>query len=187
MILDVVLLMVMIAIIGLAAAEGLVRALMMALIFYVLSVVVGVAALSLDAAQVLGNAVITSMGGPRTPYFYQGIVAVVLLIPGFVVSVQMLHLALDETGIPVLGWGDNVLGTMTGIVLALVFAAVLCNAWGVMVRQRWNPYDTWLTMRTTYATSVLRPLLMRVLVLYQKLLFPFALSGYPVFFVPQTV
>ena len=183
MILDVVLLMVMIAIIGLAAAEGLVRALMMALIFYVLSVVVGVAALSLDAAQVLGNAVITSMGGPRTPYFYQGI----LLIPGFVVSVQMLHLALDETGIPVLGWGDNVLGTLTGIVLALVFAAVLCNAWGVIVRQRWNPYDTWLAMKTTYASSVLRPLLMRVLVLYQKLLFPFALSGYPVFFVPQTV
>lgn len=187
MILDVVLLMVMIILIGLAAAEGLVRALIMALVFYVLCIVVGVAVLAFNAAQVLGDAVITSVGGPRTPYFYHGIVAIVLLVPGFVISVLMLRMALDETAIPALGWGDNILGTLVGFALALVFAAVLCNAWGVIVHQRWDPYDTWLAMKTAYATSVLRPLLMHVLALYQKLLFPFALSGYPIFFVPQTV
>ena len=94
-------------------------------------------------------------------------------------------MALGDTSIRSLRWVDNVLGTLLGIVIALVFAAVICNAWGVIVAERWHPYATWASMRTTFQSSGLRPFMMDVLLIYRRLLFPFAASRYPIFFQPQ--
>jgi len=184
--LDIVLLIVMAALIGLAAAEGFVRSLAMLLLFYLLTLLLGVLAVAFDVASLLNDLIVTSLAsGPTTPLFYQGLLFVGLLIPGFIIAVMLSHSALDDTAIKPLKWFDNVLGTLVGVVLALVFAAVLCNAWGVIVSERWNPAETWLSMRTVFQGSALRPFMMRILRLYRVALFPFSASGYPVYFIPQ--
>jgi hypothetical protein len=87
--------------------------------------------------------------------------------------------------IKALAWGDNVLGTLLGVVLGLALAAVICNSWGVIVADRWQPDRVWLTLRSAFETSALRPFMMRILLVYRQALFPFAGPGYPIFFIPQ--
>lgn len=186
MLLDVVLLLLMVLLIAFAAASGLVRSLVMLLIFYVLCLLLGMGIVGLNLAQTLGDAVIVSLGeGPRSPIFYQSIIFVALLIPFFIVAALLSSAALEDSAIRVLRWGDNILGTLVGIALALAFAAVLANAWGALVSTRWQPMATWTTLRSAYEQSVLRPLLRPVLTIVRRALFPFALSEYPVFLIPQ--
>lgn len=186
MLLDVILLLLMVVLIAFAAASGLVRSLVMLLIFYVLCLLLGMGIVGLNLAQTLGDAVITSLGqGPRSPIFYQSIIFIALLIPFFIVAALLSGAALEDSAIRALRWGDNVLGTLVGIVLALAFAAVVANAWGAIVSTRWEPMTTWATLRAAYEQSVLRPLLLPVLTIVRRALFPFALSEYPVFLIPQ--
>jgi hypothetical protein len=185
MILDIILLIIIALFIALAAAEGLVRTLIMSFGFYLLTILLGILVVAFDLAQALGNAVLSSLQGPTSPFFYQGMIFLALLIPSFAILLLLSHAALSDTSIEVLGWMDNVLGTLLGVGLALVFAAIVCNSWGVIVSQQWRPFDTWVAMRTAYDGSALRPYMMNILVFYRRLLFPFATSGYPIFFVPQ--
>jgi hypothetical protein len=185
MVLDIIILIVIALIIALAAAEGLARTLIMAFGFYLLTILLGVLVVAFNLAQALGDIVLSSLSGPTSPSFYQGIIFLLLLIPAFGLLLVFSHIALSDTSIEVLGWMDNVLGTLVGIGLALVFAAIFTNSWGVIVSERWRPFDTWVAMRTAYDASALRPFMLRILIFYRRLLFPFASSGYPVFFVPQ--
>lgn len=186
MALDIVLLVLMVALIGLSAAEGLVRSLIMLLSFYLLTILIGVLAVAFNITKIMNDLIITSLAsGPSTPLFYQGLMFVGLLIPAFLIAAVLSHSALEETAIRPLKWMDNVLGTLVGAVLALAFAAVICNAWGVVVSERWDPAPTWLSLRLVFEGSALRPFMMNVLRVYRHALFPFAASGYPIFFIPQ--
>ncbi len=186
MALDVLLLLLIATIVVVAAAEGLVRTLVIGLIFYLLTLLIGALLLGFGLAHFLNDLVVGSVGGAsRTPLFYQGIIFVGLLIPGFAGGIVLSHLTLGNTSIRALGWGDNVLGTLVGIFIGLAFAAIICNAWGVMVRETWEPTSSWLSMRTTFQSSGLRPYMMDVLRSYRRLLFPFAATRYPIFFQPH--
>lgn len=185
MILDILLVVIIALVIALAAAEGLARSLVMLIGFYLLSMLLGMLIVGFNVAQVLANAVLRSIGGPQSPFFYQGFIFLALLIPGFILLLILGHIALEDATIKGLGWIDNLLGTLVGVALALVFAAVICNTWGVIVAQQWRPFNTWIALRLAYDTSVLRPYMMNILRFYRGLLFPFSVSGYPIFYVPQ--
>lgn len=185
MVLDILLILVIVIVIALTAMEGLVRSAFMLFAFYLLTILVGMLIAGLNLAQALGDAVISALGnGPRTPTFYQGIMFIGVLLVGWFITVVMTRMALQDAKIQMLGWGDNVLGTLVGVILALALAAVVCNSWGVIVADRWQPDRTWLAMRLAFEGSALRPFMMRILLIYRRALFPFA-SGYPIFFTPQ--
>jgi hypothetical protein len=186
MVLDVLLLILVVAIIALAAAEGLARSLVMFFGFYLLSLLLGIVIVAFNIAETLNRLIIESMGsGMRSTVLYQGILFLGLLIPAFIIAVIISHFAVDRKGDSRFKWLDNILGTLVGVGLGLVFASVVCNTWGVMVSTRWRPFDTWIAMRLVYDNSLFRPFMLGVLNIYRKLLFPFALSGYPIFFIPQ--
>jgi len=186
MLLDILVLLIIVGLTALCTAEGLARSAVMLVTFYLLCIIVGMLITGMNLAQLLGEAVIQSLGNaPRTPVFYQGLVFLVVLVPAWVIVVIVARMALEDATIKFLGWGDNLLGALTGLVLGLVFASVISNAWGVFVAERWQPDTTWLTLRVTFEGSALRPYMMDVMRLYQRWLFPFAGTGYPVFFTPQ--
>ena len=186
MVLDILLILVIVLIIAITAMEGLVRSAFMLFSFYLLTMFVGMLIAGLNLAQILGDTVISALGNaPTTPTFYQGLMFLGLLVVAWFVSVVIIRTALQDTAIKALAWGDNVLGTLLGVILALALAAVICNAWGVVVSERWQPDRTWLALRMAFETSALRPFMMRALLVYRQALFPFAGVGYPVFFVPQ--
>ncbi len=187
MLLDVLLLLLMVLLITFAATSGLVRSLVMLLIFYVLVLLLGMGIVGLNLAQSLGDVVISAIGeGPRSPIFYQSLIFAALLVPFFIVAALLSNAALENSAIRALRWGDSILATVVGVALALAFAAVIANAWGAAVSTRWQPATTWATLRGAYDGSGLRPLLRPVLVVVRRALFPFALTEYPVFLIPQS-
>jgi len=186
MVLDILLLLIIVGLAALCTAEGLIRSAVMLIGFYLLCIIVGMLIAGLNLAQLLGDAVIQSLSNaPRTPVFYQGLIFLVVLMPAWVILVVVARMALQETSIKILAWGDNLLGALIGVLLGLVVASVICNAWGVFVAQRWQPDRTWLILRAAFEGSALRPYMMSVMRGYQRWLFPFAGTGYPVIFVPQ--
>jgi hypothetical protein len=186
MILDVLLLLLISIIVVVAAAEGFVRALIIALILYLLSIILGFLFVGLGLAHFLNDLVVGSIGAvDRTPLFYQALFFTGLLVPAFAGGIVLSHVSLGDTSIRVLRWGDNILGTLVGVVIALAFAALICNAWGVMVSETWQPYSAWQGLRITFMESGLRPYMMDVLRIYRRLLFPFTPSNYPIFFQSQ--
>ena len=186
MVLDILLMVIIVGLVAFCTAQGLVRSATMLLGFYILCILVGMLVVVLNLAQLLGEVVISSLGdGPRTPVFYQGLIFVLILIPAWLIVVVLIRMSLEDVSIKILSWGDNVLGTLVGVVLALVVAAVICNSWGVFVAQRWQPDRVWLPLRVAFDSSALKPYMMNVLLAYRRALFPFSGPGYPVFFIPQ--
>jgi len=186
MVLDILLMMIIVGLVAFCTSEGLARSAIILLGFYLLCIVVGMLVVALGLAQILGDVVIGALGdGPRTPIFYQGLIFILILIPAWLIVVVIVRISLQDASIKILGWGDNVLGTLVGVVLALVVAAVICNSWGVFVAQRWQPDRAWTSLRIAFESSALKPYMMKVLLVYRRALFPFAGPGYPIFFIPQ--
>ena len=186
MVLDILLLLIIVGLVAFCASEGLVRSATILLAFYMLCMLVGMLVQAMNLAQLLGNVVIGALGdAPRTPVFYQGLIFVLILMPAWLIVAVIIRMSLENASIKILSWGDNVLGALVGVVLALVVAAVICNSWGVVVSQRWPPDRVWLPLRVAFESSALKPYMMDVLLAYRRALFPFAGPGYPIFFVPQ--
>lgn len=184
--LDVLLLLMIAAVIAATAAEGFLRSLIIAAILYVLTIMLGFMSLGFGFAHFLNDLVVGSLGGAnKTPLFYQALIFLGLLFPIFVGGIVLAHITLGNFNIKALKWGDNVLGTIVGIFVALAFAALICNAWGVLVEEPWQPMQSWSNLRSTFDNSFLTPYMMNILRVYRKLLFPFAASRYPVFLIPQ--
>ena len=187
MVLDIILLVVGAGIIALAAAEGFVRALMLLFGFYLSSIAVGMLILGFDLVTSLTDIILGSVGGSGVnPVLYQPVIFLGLLIPAFILTYILSHIAFRDTQLTRLRWVDNLLGTLVGALLAVLLMAILCNTWGVLVSERWQPAQTWRQMFTHYHTSALRPWLNRVLVTYRGAVFPFQVRTYPVFFIPQS-
>ena len=186
MVLDILLMMIIVGLVAFCMSEGLIRSAAILFGFYILCILVGMLVVALNLAQLLGDVVISALGdGPRTPVFYQGLIFVLILMPAWLIVAVIIRMVLENASIEILSWGDNVLGALVGVVLALVVAAVICNSWGVLVAQRWEPDRAWLALRIAFERSALKPYMMKVLLVYRRALFPFAGPGYPIFFIPQ--
>jgi hypothetical protein len=184
--LDLMLLLVIAGIIAFCAASGLARSTVMLVSFYLLCILLGLTVVTFNFAKLLGNAFGLAANQPaQSRPIAQSITFIAILLPTYAFVVILSHTTLDGAQIRLLGWGDNALGTVIGAVLALAFAALLCNVWGVVVSRPWEPSRAWATMFAQYHHSALRPFLLRMLLIYRRTLFPFRASGYPVFFVPQ--
>jgi len=184
--LDLLLLLVIAGIIAFAAAEGLARSAVMLVTFYLLCILLGLIVVTFDVGALLGGAI---NPGPSQASgnnaIAQSVIFMGILLPTFAFAVLLSHSTLEGAQVAFLGWGDNALGTVIGVILALAFAAVIVNVWGVVVSTPWEPYGTWSRMWSMYDQSILRPILLRLLLVFRRALFPLAASGYPVFFVPQ--
>ncbi|NBD35242.1 MAG: hypothetical protein GVY30_04495 [Chloroflexi bacterium] len=185
-ILDIFLIVVGLVILVFSTIKGLLRTLMMIFGFYLATLGAGFLTLSTDIIQSLMAGVAETFGAapPKlnlSQTFVFGIVGVLLFVILYFVS----KLAFEDTTLKKLGYFDNAFGLLAGGGLAILVLAVLCNTWGVVVSQQWDPPGTWQAMRTAYVTSNFRPFLHQVLRVYAQLLFQFRLTGYPPFFVPQ--
>ena len=186
MILDILLMLIIVGLVAFCTSEGLIRSAAILFGFYILCILVGMLVVALNLAQILGDVVIGALGnGPRTPVFYQGLIFVLILMPAWLIVAVIIRMSLENASIKILSWGDNVLGALVGVVLALAVAAVICNSWGVVVSQHWPPDRVWFPLRVAFESSALKPYMMNVLLAYRRALFPFAGPGYPIFFVPQ--
>ena len=187
MFLDIFLLLVAVGVIALASAEGVVRAFFLLLSFYMLCVVIGMMITGFDVVTSLTDAIVGSIGeGAINRKLYQVTIFLGLLIPLTVLAYVLSHITFEDTELTKLQWGDNILGTVVGALAAILIMAILCNTWGVLVSERWQPQRTWQRLRYEYQTSILRPWLNRVLVRYRSFVFPYQVRRYPVFFVPQS-
>ncbi len=184
--LDVLLILIGVVVIGLSATQGLLRVLMMFLIFYVLCVAAGMATLAADIVQGLGTAVTGMLeAAPPSLEMAQVFVFLGLLIPLFVGAYFLTKVAFADTTLPKLGGFDNVLGAVVGIVLALLIMAVLFNTVGVAVNAPRRATPGWTSVRTAFYYSMLRPYMMDVIRMYRPMLFMFMFIDYPIFFTPQ--
>ena len=186
MILDVFLGIVGLAILVLSTMKGLLRTLMMIFGFYLATLGAGFLTLSTDVIQDLMAGVMEALGAASPKLnLSQAFVFVVVGVLLFVILYFVSKLAFGDTTLKKLGYFDNVFGLLAGGVLAILVLAVMCNTWGVVVSQQWDPTGTWQTMHTAYVVSRLRPFLHQALRVYAQLLFQFQFTGYPPFFVPQ--
>ncbi len=183
--LDLFLIMIGVGFVIFGALERTVRLVMMLIGFYIVSLGVGFVTL---ASDIVGQLAAAALGviGARVPsiVIIQTFAFLGLGIPALVIIYIMTRIAFQDTSIPSIGFMDNLLGAILGVVLGLLVMAVLCNTWGIVVSVRWNPVLTWRAMKGAFVYSTLRPTLNQILNLYRILLIPFRFMGYPPFFVP---
>ncbi len=185
-ILDILLIIVGLSILILSAMQGLIRSLVMIFGFYITTSVAGFLTLGTDIIQNLmrGITEVLEAPVPNLP-LSQSFIFLGVGVPMFVVIYFVSKMAFEDTAVKELGGFDNVLGLLTGGILAILVMAVLCNTWGVIVSQQWQPVGTWQSMRGAYVASQLKPFLHQILLIYDLLLFQFRFTGYPPFFIPQ--
>lgn len=119
------------------------------------------------------------------PVLFRGIVFDVLLVIVLVAGFILTRVAFPVTKLPKLGFLDNLLGLLLGVVIAVVLISLLNNTFGVMVIEMWDEDRTgWTRLRTYYLASQLRPYTMSVLQAYRWLFAPF-FRGLPPVLYPQ--
>jgi len=96
-----------------------------------------------------------------------------LFILFFVLGYVAIHVAFPVTRLPKLGILDVVMGFLLGLIVAVVIVALLHNAIGVMVSERWVDQAAWVRMRNQFYASPLQPFSRTVLGIYQWLFAPF--------------
>lgn len=96
-----------------------------------------------------------------------------LFILFFVVGYILIHVSFPVTKLPKLGILDYVMGFLLSLIIAAVIVALLHNAIGVMVSQRWTDNLAWVRMRNNFYASPLQPFSRSVLSIYRWLFAPF--------------
>lgn len=109
----------------------------------------------------------------NNPSLTEGLMFALLLVIFFVVGTILVHLSFPETRLPKIGFLDVMMGFLLGVVVAAILTALLQNAMGVMVRERWTNAASWNTWHGYFARSPLRPLSRVLLGLWRQLLAPF--------------
>ena len=186
--LDGLLILIGLVVIIMCTMDGVLRAVVMLVSFYLFTTATGLLTLATEAIRGVAIALVSVVGG-RVPslIMVQTIVFAVLTVPLFVGSYFIGKMIFKETSLPKLQVLDNILGAVVGIVLAVLIMALIYNTWGVAVSVQWSNAQAWRSMRMAYFASFLRPYMREVLVSYQPLLVMFRFSGlgYPPFFVLQ--
>jgi uncharacterized membrane protein required for colicin V production len=91
----------------------------------------------------------------------------------FVICYVIIHVSFPVTNLPKIGFLDNVMGFLLGLIVAAVIVAVLHNAIGVMVKERWVDQIAWVRMRNSFYASPLQPFSRTVMNIYGRLFAPF--------------
>ncbi|MBN2394241.1 MAG: CvpA family protein [Anaerolineae bacterium] len=107
------------------------------------------------------------------PSLAEGAFFMGLFILFFVLGYVMICVSFPVTKLPKLGFLDYVMGFLLGLVVAVVIVALLHNAIGVMVSERWPDYNAWVQMRNDFYASPLVPFSRAVLSIYGWLFTPF--------------
>ncbi len=185
-ILDGFLILIGVFIIILCTMEGLLRALIGLVGFYIAVTAAGMVTLATDALHDIAISLSRAVGlGVPSITITETIVFLGLAVPLSVGIYLLSKLLFPDTTLPKLHALDNILGLLIGVILATLIMAVLYNTWGVMVSVRWNNLQLWYNMRYAYLGAFLRPYLHQILVYYRPVFFLFALLRYPPFFAPQ--
>lgn len=96
-----------------------------------------------------------------------------LFILFFVGGYVVIHASFPVTKLPKLGILDYLMGFLLSLIIAVVIVALLHNAIGVMVRDRWTNQMAWANMRNGFYASPLQPLSRMILSAYRWLFVPF--------------
>ena len=96
-----------------------------------------------------------------------------LLIVIFVVGFILICISFPETRLPRIGFLDVLMGFFLGVIVAAIFVALLHNAVGVMVRERWTNAVSWRTWRGFFVRSPLRTFSRYLLSLWRLIFVPF--------------
>jgi len=100
---------------------------------------------------------VQAIGGANLSLF-RGIVFDTMLMILLVVGYILVYIAFPDTKLPKLGFLDNLLGMVVGVVIAVVLVSLLQNSMGAMVAERWVTNETgWASLRAQYLGSGLRP------------------------------
>ena len=184
--LDIILIIVGLLVIILSATQGLIRVLIMFFAFYMVCLAAGMVTLAAEMVQRLGSTIAIAFNNDPPPLaMAQVIVFLCVFIPLFIAAYFLSKVAFGDTSLPEIKALDNILGAVTGIVLALFIMAVLCNTWGIAATApRLHQTLFWIKMQNAYYGSVLRPTMLQILGIYQILQFVFRYLEYPPFFVP---
>ncbi|MCU0521030.1 MAG: CvpA family protein [Anaerolineae bacterium] len=157
--------------------QGLLRALFS--LFALWSATLAAAALYQETAFRL-----QSVTGPNESLAY-GLVFDALLMIFLIAGYVLTRLAFPVTKLPKLGFLDNTLGFVVGVVIALLLVALLLNSMGVMVMERWETNDRgWASLRASYTASGIRAITSRALSIYAWAFVPF-FRGLPPVLLPR--
>jgi|GEM_PF-851837 len=184
--LDGLLILVGLIVIIVCAMDGVLRALVMLVSFYLISTATGLVTLATDVLHGIAGS-IASVTGSSVPNIVvtQTFVFVVLTAPLFIGAYFIGKVIIEDTTLPKLQVLDNILGAIIGIVLALLIMALIYNTWGAAVSVRWNNVQAWNSMWMAYANSWLRPHLREILVTSRPIYIVFSYLEYPLFFTLQ--
>jgi len=158
--LDILLVLIFLVICVLSAVAGLVRQLFSLLVLYLATVAAG---LLYPYAALFVSAI-----GGKTPTLTQFIVFWILFI-GVTVTLEILiRKGFPDTRLPALGFLDNVLGLVPGVVCGLIVVSLLVATLGYAPQQTWGRSLEGLRTATAYMwqSTALRPLLNPFLTVY---------------------
>ena len=183
-ILDGFLLLIGMTIVLLCTMEGFLRSFIMLLAFYFIVSGAGIVTLATNALYGIAVALSQVAGGNGTPSIIitQSIAFAGLFFPLFILAYVLSKMTFPETALPKLKWMDNILGLLTGIILALVVMAVIYGTWGAAVSVQWRNRQLWNNMRFIYTYARLRPVMGQALAYFRPTLLLFAFTRYPPFF-----
>ena len=109
----------------------------------------------------------------NNPSLTEGLMFAGLLVIIFVVGYILICISFPETRLPKIGFLDVMMGFFLGIIVAAIFVALLQNAMGVMIRERWTDSASWRVWRSFFVGSSLRPFSRSLLSLWRQLFIPF--------------
>ncbi len=165
------------------AMDGLLRAVIMLVSFYIITTATGMITLATEVLRGIAVSLVSVVGG-RVPSLTitQTIIFVALTAPLFIGIYFISKVIFRDTTLPKLQVLDNILGAIIGIVLALLIMALIYNTWGVAVSVRWQNTQAWYSMRNAYAGAFLRPYMRQMLAIFRPWFFMFSILDYPPFF-----
>jgi len=158
--LDILLVLIFLVICVLSAVAGLVRQLFSLLVLYLATVAAGLLYPYL--------ALFLSPVGGKTPTLTEFIAFWVIFIAITVTLEILLRRGFPDTRLPALGFLDNLLGLLPGIVCGLIVVGLLVATLGYAPQQTWGRALEGLRAATAYMwqSTALRPLLNQFLTVY---------------------
>lgn len=184
MVMDIALLVIGTLVVTYSTIEGFARSVIQLLIFYVVTLMIGMVLLSIAITQDLANRIARMLGSAANISLFEVLLYLGILVPTTVGIFLLTHFTMDNLPKMKLEWLDTILALIVGIILALVLMSLLANAWGIIASLYWRPEQTWWTVRNAYVTSLLQPHLENILDIYRAFLFPFRMSRYPAVYLP---
>jgi hypothetical protein len=179
MLLDIILLLTGAAVVTFCAIEGFIRALMQLIIFYVISIIIGMVLLSVNISQDMARRIASMIGGIPNQTLFEAGLFLAILIPTTLGIFLLTHFTMNDMRFSHSQWLDTILAVVCGVILSLVLLSLLSNTWGLIVSTAWTPERAWSALYNAYASSVLRDPMKSIMEVYRSLLFPFRMTRYP--------